>query len=136
MLLIGRPFDYGSSMKNANEKASFSTTCAKCGHELPVGTKVCPGCGAPSVAGALASDAWSIWDRARKTLKTQWVASVMAFWVSAAVLGVVFLLEGKLNLILVSIVLGMLIIGMWLKTRYQLHLRKEPVRQSDNVRAD
>lgn len=122
-------------MKNANEKASFSTTCPKCGHELPVGTKVCPGCGAPSVSGA-ASDDWSIWDRARKTLKTQWVASVMAFWVSAAVLGVIFLLEGKLNLILVSIVLGMLVIGMWLKTRYQLHLRKEPVRQSDNVRAD
>ena len=77
-----------------------------------------------------------MWDRARKTLKTQWVASVIAFWVSAAVLGVVFFIENKLNLILVSIVLGMLLIGVWLKTRYQLHLRKEPVRQSENVRAD
>jgi uncharacterized OB-fold protein len=123
-------------MKNANEKASFSTTCPKCGHELPAGTKVCPGCGAPSASEELASDAWSVWERARKTLKTQWVASVIAFWVSAAVLGVVFTIENKLNLILVSIVLGMLVIGMWLKTRYQLHLRKEPVRQSENVRAD
>ena len=123
-------------MKNANETTSFSTTCPKCGHELPVGTKVCPGCGAPSASGELASDAWSVWERARKTLKTQWVASVIAFWVSAAVLGVVFTIENKLNLILVSIVLGMLLIGVWLKTRYQLHLRKEPPRKSENVRAD
>ena len=103
---------------------------------MAAGAKVCPGCGAPIASAQLASDAWSIWDRARKSLKTQWVASVIAFWVSAAVLGVVFTIENKLNLILVSIVLGMLVIGMWLKTRYQLHLRKEPVRQSENVRAD
>ena len=77
-----------------------------------------------------------MWDRARKSLKTQWVASVIAFWVSAAVLGVVFVIQDKLNLILVSIVLGMLLIGVWLKTRYQLHVRKEPGRQSENVRAD
>jgi hypothetical protein len=50
----------------------------------------------------------------------------MAFWVSAAVLGVVFFIEGKLNLILVSITLGMLIIGIWLKTRYRINLLREP----------
>ena len=103
---------------------------------MAAGAKVCPGCGAPIASAQLASDAWSIWDRARKSLKTQWVASVIAFWVSAAVLGVVFFLQDKLNLILVSIVLGMLVIGVWLKTRYQLHLRKEPDRQSENVQAD
>lgn len=123
-------------MKNKNEKASFSTTCPRCGHELPVGTEVCPGCGAPSDIVDNDTDAWSQWARAGGTLKTQWVASVIAFWVSASVLGVVFFVDGKLNLILVSITLGMLLIGVWLKTRYQLHQRKEPSRQSDNVKAD
>jgi len=56
------------------------------------------------------------------------VASVIAFWVSAAVLGVVFFMDGKVNLVLASITLGMLFVGMWLKTRYQLHLRKDPGR--------
>ena len=69
-------------------------------------------------------------------MKTQWVASVIAFWVSAVVLMVVFFIENKLNLILLSIVLGMLLIGVWLKTRYQMHLRKEPDRPTQDVRAD
>lgn len=56
----------------------------------------------------------------------KWVAAVLAFWVSAAVLGVVSVLDGRLNLVLTSIALGMLVLGLWLKTRYQLHLRKDP----------
>ena len=68
------------------------------------------------------------WARARDGLKTKWVASVMAFWVSAAVLLLMFVIKGSLSLILLSIVLGMLIIGVWLKTRYQMHLRKDPGR--------
>jgi hypothetical protein len=54
------------------------------------------------------------------------VASVIAFWVSAGVLGIVAFLNRELNLILASIVLGMLFLGLWLKTRYQLHLRHDP----------
>jgi len=50
---------------------------------------------------------------------------VLAFWVSVAVLGLVFVMDGKLNLVLVSIALGMLVVGIWLKTRYQRHLRHE-----------
>jgi len=52
----------------------------------------------------------------------------MAFWVSVAVLGVVFFMQGEVNLVLASIALGMLFVGVWLKTRYQLHLRKPPGR--------
>ena len=77
-----------------------------------------------------ALDAESEWVRARDSLKTKWIASVVAFWVSASVWGVVLLIDGKINLILTSIVLGMLVIGMWLKTRYQLHLRNEPPQAS------
>ncbi|MEA3413233.1 MAG: zinc ribbon domain-containing protein [Pseudomonadota bacterium] len=117
-------------------RVTFSTTCPDCGHELPPGTQVCPGCGKAFQSAEADLDPWSQWSRAGKTLRTQWVAAVVAFWVSAAVLGVVFFIEHKLNLILVSIVLGMLLIGVWLKTRYQLHQRKKPSRQSENVRAD
>jgi ribosomal protein L37E len=123
-------------MKNQNKLSAFATTCAKCGQELPPGTQYCPGCGMTNPSAKVDSDPWSQWSKARKTLKTQWVASVIAFWVSAAVLGVVFFIENKLNLILVSITLGMLLIGMWLKTRFQLHQRKEPSRQSTDVQAD
>lgn len=125
----------GSTMSDA--KATFSTTCSDCGHELPPGTKACPGCGKATPFSVEAdSDPWSQWSRAGKTMKTQWVASVIAFWVSAVVLMVVFFIDNKLNLILVSIVLGMLLIGVWLKTRYQMHLRKEPDRPTQDVRAD
>jgi hypothetical protein len=57
------------------------------------------------------------------------VAAVVAFWVSAVVLLAVFLIEGRLDLILSSIALGLLFIGMWLKARYQLHMRKDPMKQ-------
>lgn len=115
---------------------NFSTTCPDCGHELPRATEVCPGCGKAIQSATADSDPRSQWLKAGKTLRTQWVASVVAFWVSTAVLLVVFFIENKLNLILVSIVLGMLLIGIWLKTRYQLHQRAEPSRHSENVRAD
>lgn len=125
----------GSTM--SDEKATFSTTCTDCGHELPPGTKACPGCGKATPASVeVASDPWSQWSRTGKTLRIQWVASVIAFWVSTAVLAVVFFIENKLNLILISVVLGMLLIGVWLKTRYQLHQRAEPKRHSEDVRTD
>lgn len=66
------------------------------------------------------------WIRVRDSLKTRWVASVLAFWVSAGVLAAVYLLHTELNLILVSICLGLLIVGVWLKARYQLHSRNPP----------
>ena len=123
-------------MKNRKNISAFATTCAKCGHELPPGTRYCPGCGMTNPSAQVDSDPWSQWSKAGKTLKTQWVASVIAFWVSAAVLGVGLYIEGKFNLILVSITLGMLLIGIWLKTRYQMHQRREPERQSSDAQSD
>lgn len=46
---------------------------------------------------------------------------------------IVFFIENKPNLTLISIVLGMLLIGVWLKTRYQLHLRRDPSERSSHV---
>ena len=117
-------------------KATFSTTCRTCGHELPPGAETCPGCGKATPAAAPALDPWSEWSKTGKTIKNQWIASVLTFWVSVVVLGVLFYIENRLNLIVLSIIFGMLILGVWLKTRYQLHQRKEPPRPSQDVRAD
>ena len=53
-----------------------------------------------------------------------WVLAVLGFWVSAAVTLAAMLVTGKLDLILVSITLGLMVLGVWLKARYQLRQRK------------
>jgi hypothetical protein len=58
------------------------------------------------------------------TSRQLWVLAVLAFWVSAGVTRAVMLTIGKLDLILVSITLGMMVLGVWLKARYQLRQRK------------
>ena len=50
----------------------------------------------------------------------------MAFWVSVAVLAIVFFIDGRLDPILVSIALGLLVVGIWLKIQYRTHLRRDP----------
>jgi len=110
-------------MKDVHEKQPI---CPQCGQPHPAAPAVCPGCaGAAEPTQSLPASV-SEWARNRDSLKMKWVASVLAFWVSAAVLGVVSVLDGRLNLVLTSIALGMLVLGLWLKTRYQLHLRKDP----------
>lgn len=48
-----------------------------------------------------------------------WVVAVLAFWIWAGVTLAVMLTTGKLNLNLVSITLGMMVLGVSLKARYQ-----------------
>ena len=52
------------------------------------------------------------------------MVAVLAFWISAGVTQVVMLTTGKLNQILISIAFGMMVLGVWLKARYQLRQRK------------
>ena len=72
---------------------------------------------------------WDEWARIRDSLKTRWVVAVLAFWITAAIMAAVYILDNKLNLILLSIALGTMIIGIWLKARFQLHRNKEPAKQ-------
>jgi hypothetical protein len=53
-----------------------------------------------------------------------WVIAVLAFWVSAAINIAMLAVTGKLDLILGSVTIGMMVLGVWLKTRYQLQQRK------------
>ena len=62
--------------------------------------------------------------------RTLWVIAVLAFWVSAGITLVVLLITGRLHLILVTITLGMMVLGVWLKARYQLRQRQAHGRTS------
>ncbi|MET0102441.1 MAG: hypothetical protein ABW078_11975 [Sedimenticola sp.] len=52
-----------------------------------------------------------------------WVVAVLAFWVSLAITLAFFLVTGEVDLILLSITLGTMVLGIWLKARYQLKQR-------------
>jgi UPF0716 family protein affecting phage T7 exclusion len=51
--------------------------------------------------------------------RTLWVIAVLGFWVTLGIIGVVIYVKGTLDLILVSVALGMMVLGVWLKARYQ-----------------
>lgn len=72
------------------------------------------------------STEWSTWAKQRDTRKTLWVVAVLAFWGSAAMQVILYFYHESLNFVLMSVVLGTMILGVWLKARYQLHLRREP----------
>jgi hypothetical protein len=74
----------------------------------------------------LIPDSHARWVKERGRAKTLWVVAVMAFWVTALIMAVLYYLESKVDLILASIALGLMILGLWLKTRYQLIARKQP----------
>ena len=116
--------------------ANFTTTCRQCGHEIPRAAEACPGCGKEVATAATTTDPWEQWSKESKTRKTLWTASVIALWLSIAVQAVLYVIQNKLSLVVLSIIVGVLVLGVWLKTRYQLHQRKEPDRPTQDVRAD
>jgi len=109
-----------------NDAGQQRALCPHCRRPHDAAAKACPACGVAREPAAILSSAASDWAHARDGLKTKWVVSVIAFWVSVVILAVVFFIEQRLNLTLASIALGMLVIGIWLKTRYQMHLRNDP----------
>ena len=81
---------------------------------------------------------YETWSSERDRLKFFWVLAAVAFWVTMIVQLLVYLLKNELNLILISIAGGMMILGLWFKIRFQLHMRKQPPNDesSDRVRAE
>ena len=108
-------------MHEAQEKLA---RCPHCGQSHPA-AESCPVPGEVVESGH-GGEAHAEWRRVRDSLKIRWVASVVAFWVSVAVTVVVYFIKERLDLVLASICLGLLIVGVWLKARYQMHLRQDP----------
>ncbi len=94
-----------------------SAICPECGSPLPPDTGACPGCGA---------DAQEKWEKERNRLKTLWVIVTVFFWFSLCFQGALFILDGTLNLILLSVIGGLMVIGVVLKYKYQRHERGQP----------
>jgi len=116
----------GQAMKGSGEK---QVRCRHCGNLDPFTEGVCTHCGRAREADAPDADRLAEWERAGDALKMKWVIAVIAFWISAAVLAAVLVVDDRLDLVLVSIALGLLVLGVWLKTRYQVHLRSDPSRR-------
>jgi len=99
--------------------------CPRCGHLHEAHQDSCVACGSamdrPSARTIEQHDQSTL----LKSRKMQWVAAVIAFWISAGVFTVVFIFQQRVSLMLVSICLGLMILGIGLKIRYQLHLRKQ-----------
>ena len=66
------------------------------------------------------------WSSERDRIKFFWVLAVVAFWVTVVIQLLVYLLRDELDLILISIAGGMIVLGLWFKIRFQLHMRKQP----------
>ena len=98
--------------------------CPRCGHQHAKPVDSCVACGSALDTAPERTDEQLDHPALLKTQKIQWVAAVVAFWISTGVLVVVFVLQQRLSLVLVSICLGLMILGIGLKLRYQLHLRK------------
>jgi len=65
------------------------------------------------------------WEKENNRLKTMWVVASLMFWFSVIFQTVLYFMDQKLNLILSSVIGGMLIIGIALKIRLQRHLAKK-----------
>jgi len=71
------------------------------------------------------------WEKEGDRLKMLWIMSVVFFWFSVIFQGTLFILDGTLNLVLISVIGGMMVLGVVLKWRYQRHMRKHRPKASD-----
>lgn len=66
------------------------------------------------------------WEQERNKLKTLRVVVVLVFWFTAVFqLGMYYWEGGRVNFILLSIIGGMMVLGVVLKIRYQRHLKNK-----------
>ncbi|MCU7905865.1 MAG: hypothetical protein KZQ76_08395 [Candidatus Thiodiazotropha sp. (ex Epidulcina cf. delphinae)] len=76
------------------------------------------------------------WERQRDSLKTRWVIVVVIFWVTVIVAVALYTVNKELDLILTSIALGMMVLGVLLKSRYRRHVRREPEKRQPQGKGD
>ena len=117
--------DTKSEMSNQETKALF---CPGCGHSIVAGEPTCAHCNFDlnSTKSDDLKERITAWERESDRLKKLWVIVVVFFWFSASFQVALYFLEGDLNFVLLSVISGMMILGVVLKSRYQLHLRNKP----------
>ncbi len=98
-------------------KDSEKTSCPQCGAQVSTGGGECPQCGT-----SFKND----WEREKARLKKLWVIVTLFFWFSLIFQGTLYILDGTLNLVLLSVISGMMVLGIVLKLKLQWHLRKKP----------
>jgi len=114
----GESFPQGSSCVSMNMEPKESDVCPECGKQTSSTDEVCPGCGT--------SLDRNIWEKEQNRLKKLWIFSVIFFWFSLIFQGTLFIMDGTLNLVLLSVIGGMVILGLILKFRLQYHERRKP----------
>lgn len=100
-----------------NTKTNGAAVCSECGAKMLNSINVCPECG---------DTAKVTWGKESDRLKLLWVIATVFFWFSACFQGALFVMNGTLNMVLLSVIGGMMVLGVVLKLRYQRHLRKKP----------
>ncbi len=101
-----------------NTDLEATLVCPECGGALAAKDGVCPKC--------QTSKSQNDWEKERNRLKTLWVIATLFCWFSLIFQGGLFILDGTLNLIILSIILGTMVLGTVLKIRLNLHVRKGP----------
>jgi len=111
-----------------SKKETEALSCPGCGHPLTAGQQTCARCNLNLNSTNKGADTgrMAAWEREGDRLKKLWVIVVVFFWFSVSFQAALFFMEGSLNFVLLSVVGGMMILGVVLKTRYQLHLRNKP----------
>ncbi|HHH38806.1 MAG TPA: hypothetical protein ENK50_04425 [Sedimenticola sp.] len=66
------------------------------------------------------------WERKQSRVRTLWVVVVLFFWFSVGLQVVLFFMSGKANFVLLSVISGMMVLGVTLKLRLQRILRQRP----------
>ncbi len=101
-----------------NTELQAAPVCSQCGETLAEEGGVCSKCQTPEPK--------NDWEKERDRLKMLWVIAALFFWFSLFVQAGLFILDGTLNLIILSIILGTMVLGVILKFRLNLHVRKGP----------
>ena len=100
--------------------------CPECGASLSETDQICGQCGlgVSTADGVDRPEADAKWEKEAAKIKNFWVISVAMFWFTVSFQIALYILDGSLNLVLLSIAAGMMILGTFFKIRLQLHQRK------------
>ena len=101
-----------------SKELQVAPVCPQCGATLAENDGVCPKCQTP--------EPQSDWEKERDRLKKLWVIVTLVFWFNLLLQAGLFILNGTLHLVILSIILGTMILGTVLKIRLNLHIRKGP----------